>query len=58
MNTLIKHLKEELIDVTKKHAQENNVKVIIAKYSEEELNIQIIISGEQQFDITLNSIQD
>uniref|UniRef100_A0A3B0LX79 Uncharacterized protein n=1 Tax=Arsenophonus endosymbiont of Trialeurodes vaporariorum TaxID=235567 RepID=A0A3B0LX79_9GAMM len=44
--------------MTKKHAQENDVKVIIAKYSEEELNIQIIISGEQQFDITLNSIQD
>lgn len=44
--------------MTKKHTQENHVKVIITKYSEEELNIQIIISGEQQFDITLNSIQD
>ncbi|MFS1539699.1 MAG: hypothetical protein ACL7BU_14575 [Candidatus Phlomobacter fragariae] len=53
MNTLIKTLKEKLINVARKHAQENNVKVIIAKFSEYELNIQIIISGEQQFNITL-----
>lgn len=58
MNTLIKLLKEELIDVTKKHAQENDAKVIITKFSEDELNIQIIISGEHQFDITLNSVQN
>lgn len=58
MNTLIKILKKELIDVTKKHTQENDAKVVITKFSEDELNIQIIISGEQQFDITLNSIQN
>lgn len=58
MNTLIKLLKEELIDVTKKHAQENDAKVIITKFSEDELNIQIIISGEHQFDITLDSVQN
>ncbi|WGO82527.1 hypothetical protein [Arsenophonus apicola] len=58
MNTLIKLLKEELIDVTKKHAQKKDAKVIITKFSADELNIQIIISGEQQFDITLNSLQN
>ncbi|HGJ5873153.1 MULTISPECIES: hypothetical protein [Arsenophonus] len=58
MYTLIKLLKEELIDVTKKHAQEKDAKVIMTKFSADELNIKIIISGKQQFDITLNSVQN
>ncbi|WP_180817079.1 hypothetical protein [Arsenophonus endosymbiont of Aphis craccivora] len=36
----------------------NHLKVRFIQQSQEELNIQIIISGEQQFDITLNSIPD
>lgn len=52
MNTLIKLLKAELFDVIKKHTQENDIKVTIPEFSEHELNIQIIISGEQQLDIT------
>ncbi|MFW0035381.1 MAG: hypothetical protein AB8W33_10215 [Arsenophonus endosymbiont of Dermacentor nuttalli] len=58
MNTLIKLLKAELFDVVKKHAQENDIKVTIPEFSKHELNIQIIISGEQQLDITLNSIKN
>ncbi|EJD6580903.1 hypothetical protein M0M02_RS18395, partial [Proteus mirabilis] len=44
-------------EITKKHANNEDVKAHANLESENKLRIQIIISGKNELDITLNSLQ-
>lgn len=51
------NLMNELVEITKKHANNEDVKAHANLESENKLRIQIIISGKNELDITLNSLQ-
>ncbi|OTA18809.1 hypothetical protein Xbed_02926 [Xenorhabdus beddingii] len=58
INAKIKQLEQELQDVVKKYSGNEEVTVITTNSSENNLQIQIIIAGKNQLDITLNSFSD
>lgn len=57
MNENMLNLMDELVEVTKKHANNDDVKAHASLESENRLRIQIIISGKNELDITLHSVQ-
>ncbi|MFU9001455.1 hypothetical protein [Proteus sp. TSJ240517] len=57
MNENMLNLMDELVEITKKHANNEDVKAHASLESENKLRIQIIISDKNELDITLNSLQ-
>ncbi len=57
MNENMLNLMNELVEITKKHANNEDVKAHANLESENKLRMQIIISGKNELDITLNSLQ-
>ncbi|MDC9614422.1 hypothetical protein PSI19_11175 [Xenorhabdus khoisanae] len=58
ISTKIKQLEQELQEVVKKYSGNEEVIVITTNSSENNLQIQVIIAGKNQLDITLNSFSD
>ncbi|MDX7991880.1 hypothetical protein FE394_06905 [Xenorhabdus sp. Reich] len=54
----IEQLEQELLEVVKKYSGDEEVTVITTNNSEHNLQIQVIIAGKKQLDITLNSFSD
>ncbi|OKP00071.1 hypothetical protein [Xenorhabdus eapokensis] len=51
-------LEQELLQVVKKYSGNEEVTIVTTNSSENNLQIQIIIAGKNQLDITLNSFSD
>ncbi|BET96674.1 hypothetical protein [Xenorhabdus taiwanensis] len=58
ISTKTKQLEQELLEVVKKYSGNEEVTIITTNSSENNLQIQIIIAGKNQLDITLNSFSD
>ncbi|MCC8379594.1 MULTISPECIES: hypothetical protein [Xenorhabdus] len=58
INTKIEQLEHELLDVVKKYSGNEEVTINTINTSENNLQIQVIIAGKNQLDITLNSFSD
>ncbi|PHM73492.1 hypothetical protein [Xenorhabdus kozodoii] len=58
ISTKTEQLEQELLEVVKKYSGNEEVTVITTNNSENNLQIQIIIAGKNQLDITLNSFSD
>ncbi|CDL81277.1 hypothetical protein [Xenorhabdus szentirmaii] len=58
IKTRIEQLEQELLEVVKKYSGDEEVTVITRNNSESNLQIQVIIAGKKQLDITLNSFSD
>ncbi|MBC8945428.1 MULTISPECIES: hypothetical protein [Xenorhabdus] len=58
INTKFEQLEHELLDVVKKYTENEEVTINTIHTSENHLQIQVIIAGKNQLDITLNSFSD
>ncbi|MBI6548305.1 hypothetical protein [Xenorhabdus lircayensis] len=58
ISTKIEQLEQELLEVVKKYSGNEDVTVITTHSSENNSQIQVIIAGKNQLDITLNSFSD
>ncbi|CDL86254.1 conserved hypothetical protein [Xenorhabdus cabanillasii JM26] len=58
INTKFEQLEHELLDVVKKYSENEEVIINTIHTSENHLQIQVIIAGKNQLDITLNSFSD
>ncbi|CDG17642.1 MULTISPECIES: hypothetical protein [Xenorhabdus] len=58
ISTKTEQLEQELLEVVKKYSGNEEVTVITTNHSENNLQIQVIIAGKNQLDITLNSFSD
>ncbi|OTA16227.1 hypothetical protein Xvie_01997 [Xenorhabdus vietnamensis] len=58
ISTKTEQLEQELLEVVKKYSGNEEVTVITTNNSENNLQIQVIIAGKNQLDITLNSFSD
>ncbi|MDX7987356.1 hypothetical protein FE392_08435 [Xenorhabdus sp. 12] len=58
ISTKTEQLEQELLTVVKKYSGNEEVTVITTNNSENNLQIQVIIAGKNQLDITLNSFSD
>ncbi|PHM60977.1 hypothetical protein [Xenorhabdus ishibashii] len=58
ISTKTEQLEQELLEVVKKYSGNEEVTIITTNSSENNLQIQIIIAGKNQLDITLNSFSD
>ncbi|RKS56997.1 hypothetical protein BDD30_3635 [Photorhabdus asymbiotica] len=58
MNNQIEQLVRELLQVAKKYAKNEDVTIITNNHSDNNLQIQVIISDRNELDITLNSLPE
>ncbi|PHM37267.1 hypothetical protein Xmau_03961 [Xenorhabdus mauleonii] len=58
ISTKTEQLEQELLQVVKKYSGNEEVTVITTNNSENNLQIQVVIAGKNQLDITLNSFSD
>ncbi|MDC9622095.1 hypothetical protein PSI22_10705 [Xenorhabdus sp. XENO-7] len=58
ISTKIEQLEQELLAVVRKYSGNEEVTVITTNSSENNLQIQVIIAGKNQLDITLNSFTE